>query len=144
MHSRVLAAALAAVVVLAGCRQDGVQDDQRTDTVSPRTMEDARAGWPDGLAELIDDANEAYSAGDYDEANRLYRQAADVAPNVTATWFGIYMAEHARGNVAAADSAMARAQSLAPEASLIHVGPGDTLPPGHPTMSDTTLPPGHP
>jgi hypothetical protein len=50
------------------------------------------------------------------------------------------MAEHARGNIAAADSAMARAQALAPEASLIHGGPGDTtLPPG-----DTSLPPGHP
>lgn len=143
MHTRILATAVIAVIVLAGCRQDRMPGDQRTDTVTPRTMEDARAGWPEGLAELIDSANAAYSAGDYDEANRLYREAAAMAPNVTASWFGIYMAEHARGNIAAADSAMARAQDLAPGASLIHVGPDDTLPPGHPSMSDT-LPPGHP
>jgi hypothetical protein len=46
---------------------------------------------------------------------------------VTAGWFGIYMAEHARGNIAAADSAMQRARMLSPEASLIG-GPDDTLP----------------
>jgi tetratricopeptide (TPR) repeat protein len=131
--TRLLTALVLAVVLLAGCRQDRVTDDQRTDTVTPRTMEEARAGWPDGLSQLIDDANAAYSAGNYDEANELYRQAAEMAPNVTAAWFGIYMAEHARGNIAAADSAMARAQALAPGASLIHTTPGDTsLPPGHP------------
>jgi tetratricopeptide (TPR) repeat protein len=123
-----MVAALAAAVILGGCRRD-LPDDQRTDTVTPRTMEQARAGWPEGLAELIDGANAAYSHGDYDEANQLYRQAAALAPNVTAGWFGIYMAEHARGNIEAADSAIARAQALAPEASLIHGSIHDTLAP---------------
>jgi tetratricopeptide (TPR) repeat protein len=130
---RLMAVALAAVVVLAGCRQDRDAGDQRTDTVTPQTMEQARANWPDGLAEVIDSANAAYSSGDYEEASRLYRRGTQLAPDVTASWFGIYMAEHARGNIAAADSAMQRAQSLAPGASLIHVAPGDTrLPPNHP------------
>jgi hypothetical protein len=121
--------ALALVTVALGaCRDDGPPGDQRTDTVTPQTMEQARANWPAGLSEVIDSANAAYSAGDYDEAVRLYRSGSELAPDVTATWFGIYMAEHARGNVAAADSAMARAQSLAPGASLIHGGPDDTLP----------------
>jgi tetratricopeptide (TPR) repeat protein len=129
----VLTLLVLAGAVLGGCRQDRLDDDQRTDTVTPRTMEEARAGWPEGLAQLIDDANAAYSAGNYDEANELYRRAADMSPSITAAWFGIYMAEHARGNIAAADSAMARAQALAPGASLIHTTPGDTsLPPGHP------------
>jgi tetratricopeptide (TPR) repeat protein len=134
VKNRIMIAALAAAAALGGCRQDrGPADDQRTDTVTPRTMEEARAGWPEGLGQLIDDANAAYSAGNYEEASALYRRAAELAPDVTAPWFGIYMAEHARGNIAAADSAMTRAQALAPGASLIHTAPGDTaLPPGHP------------
>lgn len=129
---------LAAVAVALGaCRDDAPPRDQRTDTVTPQTMEQARAAWPAGLAEVVDSANAAYSAGDYDNALRLYRQGTEIAPDVTATWFGIYMAEHARGNIAAADSAMARAQSLAPGASLIHTAPGDT-------MTGDSLPPNHP
>jgi tetratricopeptide (TPR) repeat protein len=123
---------LAAAGTLGACRQDGPAGDQRTDTVTPQTMEQARANWPAGLGEVIDSANAAYSAGDYEEASRLYRRGTTIAPDVTAAWFGIYMAEHAQGNVAAADSAMTRAQALAPGASLIHTGPGDTLPPNHP------------
>lgn len=126
-----MAAGLVITAALAGCRQD--PGDQRTETVTPQTMEQARANWPAGLSEVIDSANAAYSAGDYEGAAALYRRGSQMAPDVTATWFGIYMAEHARGNIAAADSAMQRAQSLAPGASLIHTGPGDTtLPPNHP------------
>jgi Flp pilus assembly protein TadD len=134
VNSRMIVAVLATGAVLAGCRQDRIPADQRTDTITPRTMEEARSGWPEGLGELIDGGNAAYSAGNFEEANALYRRAAQLAPEVTASWFGIYMAEHARGNIAAADSAMARAQELAPGASLIHTAPGDTpgLPPGHP------------
>jgi Flp pilus assembly protein TadD len=130
---RMMTVGLVAVAVLAGCRQDDGVGDQRTETMTPQTIEQARANWPEGLAEVIDSANAAYSAGEYEEASRLYRRGTQLAPDVTATWFGIYMAEHARGNIAAADSAMQQAQSLAPGATLIHVGPGDTLlPPGHP------------
>jgi tetratricopeptide (TPR) repeat protein len=129
---RTLALALTAAALLAACRQDRGMGDQRTDTMTPQMIEQARADWPAGLDALVDSANAAYSAGDYDEANRLYRAGAALAPTVTATWFGVYMAEHARGNVAAADSAMARAQALSPDASLLHRGPGDTLPTDHP------------
>jgi tetratricopeptide (TPR) repeat protein len=129
---RMMTLGVVAVAVLAGCRQDAGTGDQRTDTVTPQTIEQARANWPAGLAEVVDSANAAYSAGEYEEASRLYRRGTQLAPDVTATWFGIYMAEHARGNIAAADSAMQRAQALAPGATLIHIGPDDTLPPGHP------------
>jgi tetratricopeptide (TPR) repeat protein len=125
-----------AALALGACRDDA-PTDQRTDTVTPQTMEQARAAWPAGLSEVVDSANAAYSEGDYDTALRLYRRGTEIAPDVTATWFGIYMAEHARGNIAAADSAMSRAQSLAPGASLIHTAPGDTGP-------GATLPPDHP
>jgi Flp pilus assembly protein TadD len=139
VNKSIIVAGLAAGVLLGGCRQDRAPADQRTDTITPRTMEEARAGWPEGLSELIDNANAEYSAGNFEEASRLYREASRLAPDVTASWFGIYMAEHARGNIAAADSAMMRAQELAPGASLIHGGPGDP----HGDLGDT-LPPGHP
>jgi tetratricopeptide (TPR) repeat protein len=123
--------ALAGAAALGACRDDA--GDQRTETVTPRTMEQARAGWPEGLAEAIDNGNSLYSAGDYEAASEQYRRATQLGPDVTAGWFGIYMAEHARGNIAAADSAMERAQQLAPEASLIHGGPGEAAPmPPHP------------
>jgi hypothetical protein len=132
VNHRTMALALVAAAVLTGCRQDRPLGDQRTDTVTPQTIEQARANWPAGLSEVIDSANAAYSAGNYAAASGLYRRGTELAPDVTASWFGIYMAEHALGNIAAADSAMTRAQSLAPGASLIHIGPDDTLPPGHP------------
>lgn len=122
---------LPAVLGLGACRQ-GVPDDQRTDTVTPRTVEQARADWPAGLSAVIDSANAAYSAGDYETASGLYRRATQIGPDVTAGWFGIYMAEHARGNAAAADSAMRQARVLSPDASLLHGTPDDALPPGHP------------
>jgi tetratricopeptide (TPR) repeat protein len=121
--------ALAGAAALSACRDDA--GDQRTDTVTPATMEAARANWPAGLADAIDSANAAYSAGDYEEASNQYRRATEIAPDVTAGWFGVYMAEHARGNIATADSAMQRARALSPEANLIHGTPDDTMRP-HP------------
>jgi tetratricopeptide (TPR) repeat protein len=126
LTKKMLVLALAGAAALSACRQD--PGDQRTETVTPRTMEQARANWPEGLAAAVDSGNAAYSAGDYEEATAQYRRATEIAPDVTAGWFGIYMAEHARGNIAAADSAMQRARQLSPEASLIHGAPGDTVP----------------
>jgi tetratricopeptide (TPR) repeat protein len=117
--------ALVGAITLGACRRDD-PGDQRTETVTPETMEQARAAWPEGLGAVIDSANAAYSAGDYETASALYRRGTELGPDVTAGWFGIYMAEHARGNIEAADSAMQRARALSPDASLIRAAPGDT------------------
>jgi tetratricopeptide (TPR) repeat protein len=117
--------ALVGAAALGACRDDA--GDQRTETVTPATIEQARANWPEGLAAAVDSANAAYSEGDYERASNHYRRATQIGPDVTAGWFGIYMAEHARGNIAAADSAMQRARALSPEASLIHGAPDDTM-----------------
>jgi tetratricopeptide (TPR) repeat protein len=113
-------------VLLIGCRQDD-PGDQRTETMTPQSIEQARANWPAGLAEVIDSANAAFRVRDYEQANQLYRRATQIAPDVTAGWFGVHMAEQALGNTAASDSAMARAMELAPGASLIHGMPDDTV-----------------
>jgi hypothetical protein len=108
-----------------GCRRDA-GDDQQTGSITPEAMAQARSNWPAGVEAQIDSGNTAYSAQDYDRASRHYRRAAELGPEVSAAWFGIYMSEHARGNIAAADSAMARTRQLVPGASLLHAPPADS------------------
>jgi tetratricopeptide (TPR) repeat protein len=117
---------LLAVLLLTACGRDEPPEDQRTDSVTSEEVKAARADWPAGVPELVDSANAAYSQQNYAQASALYRRAAQRGPRLPAVWFGIYMAEHALGNSAAADSAILRAQELAPGASLIHAAPADT------------------
>jgi hypothetical protein len=50
---------------------------------------------------------------------------------VAAGWFGLHMAEAARGNQEAADSALNQAEALTPGLGAGHPGaPGDTAGPG--------------
>jgi hypothetical protein len=114
--------ALLAVSALGACRGQG--DDQQTGSVTPEEIAQSRANWPAGVSEVIDSANAAFGEKDYPTALRHYRRATELGPNVSAAWFGIYMTESARGNAAAADSAMERARQLSPGASLLH--PTDT------------------
>jgi Flp pilus assembly protein TadD len=110
---------------LPGCRRDAA-DDQQTGTITPEAVAQARADWPAGVEAQIDSGNTAYSAQNFERASLHYRRAAELGPEVSAAWFGIYMAEHARGNIAAADSAMERTRRLAPGASLLHAPPADS------------------
>jgi Flp pilus assembly protein TadD len=103
------------LAVLAGCRPD----DQRTDSVGFDAVRRARDEWPAGVAAQVDSGNAAYRAGALDMAAGHFRQAVDLGPSIAAAWFGLYMTEHARGNLAVADSALERARDLAPGASLI-------------------------
>lgn len=137
---RMMTAALIVAVMMTGCREDQ-GDDQMTGSVTPRDLQQARAGWPEGLAVAVDSGNALFSAKDYDGALAQFQEATRIAPEVTAGWFGIYMTEHARGNIAAADSAMARVQQLSPGASLVHPDTNAGMPAGHP---DTSMPPAHP
>jgi hypothetical protein len=124
-------AAIGAVMLLvlsaacSGCRR-ATGDDQRTETVSDDGVARARGNWPPGVAERVDSGNAAYSAQDYESASRHYRRAAELGPRVSAAWFGIYIAEHARGNMAAADSAMRRARQLVAGAPPLQPVPADT------------------
>lgn len=83
-----------------------------TPAFTPEQLSAARAAWPAEVAAAIDSANEAYGAQQFDRAALLFRRAAAISPDITAAWFGVYIAEHARGNVAAADSALDRARAL--------------------------------
>lgn len=113
----------AALLLITAC-QSG--DDQETGSISRDEVMEAREGLDPEMVEALDQGNAAYREDDYEEALRHYENAAEIADDVAAVWFGIYMANLALGNAEAADSAMARARTLAPEASLIH--PEDTNP----------------
>lgn len=106
-------------LVLATLLACGPPDDQRTDSIERGAIENARADWPAGVAEAVDSGNVAYRAQDFPAAARYYRNAIAVGPEVGAAWFGLYMAERANGNAAAADSALERARALLPGASLL-------------------------
>ena len=123
--SATFTASLIVLSALAGCGR-GAPDDQRTDSITPEDIARARADWPAGVSGQVDSGNAAYRAHDYERASRHYRRAAELGPDVSAAWFGMYMTEHARGNVAAADSAMRRTRELSPGASLLHAPPADS------------------
>lgn len=96
---------------LAAC---GGQEEQDGMQFQGEEVEAARQGWSPPLAALVDSGNAAYRSGRFAEAARLFRRGTVEHPHQGATWFGLYMAEHALGNVSAADSALARAEALTP------------------------------
>lgn len=99
--------------------------EQKTDTKRmPLGENPARSQLPEGVPALLDSGNAAYRTGDYQRAESFYRRIVDDHPDLAAAWFGIYMAERAMGNQAAADSALSRAGGMSDEASEAHVPPG--------------------
>ena len=104
------------LLALTGC----LPDDQRTDSVDPSTA--GRELPAEAMAQL-DSGNVAYRAGDFQGALAHYLRVTEMAPDDATGWFGIYMAQEALGNTAAADSAIAEARKRNPGASLIR----DTL-----------------
>ena len=94
-------------------------DDQETGSVSKDDVLEARSKLPAAVRMHVDSGNALYRAKDYRRASEHYRAATAIDDDQVAAWFGVYMAERALGNVAAADAALKRAQKVAPGASLI-------------------------
>ncbi|MEJ2187738.1 MAG: hypothetical protein P8Z36_17755, partial [Gemmatimonadota bacterium] len=63
-----------------------------------------------------------------------YRATTEMAPNVAAGWFGVYLSETRLNNKAAADSAALVVHRLAPE---LMQAPG-MMNGGHPGLTDST------
>lgn len=114
---RPLVAALLTVALSWGCSPP---DDQRTETLDPTT-----AGREiSGEARIqLDSGNAAFRVQDFEQALIHFTRVTELEPDDATGWFGLYMAHDAMGNTEAADSAIARARSEAPGASLIR----DTL-----------------
>lgn len=120
----------AALVVIAGCRDDRLRDDQATGSIDSTAWRQARE-LPAGVSEALDSGNAAFRNRDFEAARAHYLRAVELGPGESSAWFGLSMVERQLGNIAAADSAMQRVQQLAPAASLLHGEPADSTPP-HP------------
>lgn len=112
-----------ALAAAAGCRPE----DQRTDSIDPFEAMQRRENFPPGVAERLDSANAAFRADRHQDALDHYTAVTELAPDVAAGWFGVYMAQHALGNETAAREALERAQTSVPGATLLHPTPTDTV-----------------
>lgn len=80
---------------------------------------------PAEVAVPLDSGNMWYRRGNYRAAAAYFRKAAQADPSgQSAGWFGVYMAEKAMGNDAAADSALSKAGDLS-GAMGMHPAPGE-------------------
>jgi len=113
--------ALALAVVTPFACQPG---DQRTDTLDPNAGAQARANMPPEVVAQLDSGSQAFRDGEFETALGHYTSATEVAPEVGAGWFGVYMVQLELGDLPASQAALDRARSLVPEATLIHPDTG--------------------
>lgn len=137
---------IVAALTLTACGEDeGQRVPIGDDTAAVENR--GRASWPAELTTQVDSANLAYSEGRYEEAAAIYHELSREYTDVGAVWFGLYMAEHALGNDEVADSALARAEAIAPGLGSMHEtaessGMGDMLRDRDSIMQQ--MPGGHP
>lgn len=106
-----ITAALLAIIL--GCSADDADRSRLGET-------DPAAEIPAHVQAQLDSGTAAFRAGDIDGANSHYRRATELGPDIAAGWYGVFMAERALGNEAAADSARLEAHRRAPSAALDH------------------------
>lgn len=112
---------LVAPLVLASvlsCRPD----DQRTDTLDAEQGMQSREQMPPAAVAQLDSGTASFRANDFEAALRHYTRVTEIAPDVGAGWFGVYMAEDALGHGDRASAALERARGLVPGATLLHNG----------------------
>jgi Flp pilus assembly protein TadD len=80
---------------------------------------------PETAAQL-DSGSVAFRADDFAGALGHYTKATELAPDLAAAWFGVFMAQEALGNAQAAQEALAKTQALEPGTSPVHPTAGDT------------------
>ena len=86
-------------------------EDQRTGSIDQETWAEVSEAYSPEVRDRIDSGNGAYKAGDYSGALEHYQAAIGIDDEVAAAWFGIYMAQHARGNVEEAEQALEDAKA---------------------------------
>lgn len=143
-----LALPLIAGLVLAGCQGEEASSTDRRPLGELRAAAGGNGDGadretrdrPPAVTSQLDSGNVAYRQGDYRRARTHYRRAVEQDSASNAAWFGVYMAENALGNEAAADSALRHAGGLAGSEAM-HPAPGDTASPGsgadHPGMGSS-------
>jgi len=122
MRTRHAVTALLFLAAVLACRPD----DQRTDTLDPEQGMMAREDMPPAAVAQLDSGTAAFRADDFEAALRHYTRVTEIAPEIGAGWFGVYMAAEALGDMELAESAMERARGAVPGATLLHGG--DSIP----------------
>ena len=112
--------AVMAALSVASCRPA----DQRTDSLDPTAGSQARSAMPAEVVAQLDSGSQAFRDGDFEGALRHYGEVTELAPEIGAGWFGIYMAQRELGDETAAQVALDRARDLVPGATLMHPDTG--------------------
>lgn len=99
---------------------DSVRSARRRAAAPADGEQNSRTSLPAGVPSALDSGNAAYRAGNYHAALKQFESITRQHPDVRAGWFGVYMAQRALGNQAAADSAMRRAGMGSSEAARAH------------------------
>jgi len=79
------------------------------------------------VAAQLDSGSIAFRADDFAGALEHYTKATELAPDLAAAWFGVFMAQEALGNAQAAQEALAKTQALEPGTDPTHPTAGDTV-----------------
>jgi Flp pilus assembly protein TadD len=122
MTTRYALTAMLVLAVAVSCRPD----DQRTETLDPHAGMQSREEMPPEAVAQLDSGTMAFRADDFEAALRHYTRVTEIAPDIGAGWFGVYMAAEALGEEDLAEEALERARDAAPGATLLHGE--DTLP----------------
>jgi Flp pilus assembly protein TadD len=108
-------------MLLVACRPE----EQKTESIGAEEFQEARA-LPAAVRAQLDSGNAAIRARQFEQASRHFTEATRGDAKSKPAWFGLYLAERALGNAAAANAALERAQKLAPGATLLRPDPQDT------------------
>ena len=122
MSTRLTVVAVLLLAAAVSCRPD----DRRTDTFDPQEAMQHREDLPADVLAQLDSGSAAFREDDHQAALAHYTRATELAPDVAAAWFGVYMAQHALGNQEAAQEALKKAQSVNPAATLLRSTKADT------------------
>ena len=122
MSMRLTVVSVLLLAAAVSCRPD----DRRTDTFDPQEAMQHREDLPADVLAQIDSGSAAFREDDHEGALAHYTRATELAPDLAAAWFGVYMAQHALGNLDAAEAALEKAQSVNPAATLLRPTEGDT------------------
>lgn len=97
---------LGAAIALAACsRQASPPKIPLGQTQAPAASQQSPDPLSSAARGALDQGNQSFRAGKYEEALASYREAAKAAPNDAAPYFGVLMVAQKLGNKALADSA---------------------------------------
>jgi Flp pilus assembly protein TadD len=115
---RVVTFSLLLLAAAVSCRPD----DQRTDTLDAQQGMQAREDMPPAAVAQLDSGTAAFRGDHMEAALRHYTRVTEIAPDIGAGWFGVYMAAEALGDVEGAEAALERARGIVPGATLLQDG----------------------